>query len=121
MIGVSVRSVDLQVLIPKAPEVQKAKLLEQVVPQNNELINMNKDKRIAEEKLSQVNRKEKPETIRINEEHERERKRQERKKEQESRREQLLSERKKEDASKRKPSTQKKNVKKQENKIDIRI
>lgn len=118
----TVRSIDLQVLIPKAPEVQKAKMMEQVVPQNNELINMNKDKKVAEEKLSQVNRKEKPDEIRIREERERERKREEQRKERENRREQLLEERKKNGtSSNRKTSGKDPKNKKQENKIDIRI
>lgn len=120
----SVRSLDLQVLIPKAPEVQKAKLLEQAVPQNNELINMNKDKKIVENRLNQVNAKERPDIIRINDERERERERQEHRKERDNKREQLLEERKHEAEKNRKKQSSTpnaKNAKKQENKIDIRI
>jgi len=118
----TVRSLDLQVLIPKAPEVQKAKQMEQAIPQNNEYINMNKEKKVAEEKLSQVNRKAKPEEIRISDRREHEREREEQKKERDNRREKLLEERKKSNAEAReKANSGNKKGKKQENKIDIRI
>ncbi len=118
--NMSVRPVDMQIIIPKASEVQKAKMMELLVPVNNELVDMNKDKKELERKVNQVNRKEKPEEIRINEERERERKREEAQKERESRREKLLEERKKESDENQK-SKKSFDSKKQPNKIDIRV
>lgn len=120
----TVRSVDLQVLIPKAPEVQKAKMMEQGIPQNNELIDMDKGKRAAEAKLSQVNRKERPEIIRINEEKERERhkkEQEEQQREKREKREKLLEAQRKENEKKRAAASGKKGDKKPDHKIDIRV
>ena len=121
MIFLSDIAVGLQVLIPRAPEVQKAMLLEQAVAQNNELINLHKTKKIAEEKLNQVNRKEKPGEIRINKESDRERKREEQRQERETKRDLLFAVKKKEPEN---TSGKNKSIKdqiNQKNKIDIRI
>ena len=121
MIFLSDIAVGLQVLIPRAPEVQKAMLLEQAVPQNNELINLHKDKKTAEEKLNQVNRKEKPGEIRINKESDREQKREEQRQERENKREHLLAAKKKEPENISVKKNSIKDLINQKNKIDIRI
>lgn len=118
--NMSVRPVDMQIVIPKSSEVQKAKMMELLVPVNNELVDMNKDKKDLERKVNQVNRKERPEEIRINEERERERKRDEAQKERENRREKLLEDRKKESDSKQ-MNKKSIDIKKQPNKIDIKV
>ena len=121
MIFLSDIAVGLQVLIPRAPEVQKAMLLEQAVAQNNELINLHKDKKIAEEKLNQVNRKEKPGVIRINKESDRERKREEQRQERETKRDLLFADKKKEPEKTSGKNNSIKDLINQKNKIDIRI
>ena len=50
-----IRSIDFQTIIPKAPEVQKIKHMEEHNPQNNNLINMHKQQEQNEKELKKVN------------------------------------------------------------------
>lgn len=61
-----IRSIDLQTLIPKMPEVQKVKSVEAETPGNNINISIHKDQEQMEKNLKQVNKKERPSDIRIN-------------------------------------------------------
>lgn len=64
----SVRPVDMQTVIPKLPEVQKAKSVENEIEKNNLYINIHKDQQQIEKNTKQVVKKEKPEGKRIDRE-----------------------------------------------------
>lgn len=51
----SIRSIDYQTIIPKAPEVQKIKHAESQNPQNNSAINMHKQQEQNQKDLKRVN------------------------------------------------------------------
>jgi len=50
-----IRSIDFQTIIPKAPEIQKIKHMEEHNPQNNNLINMHKQQEQNDKELKKVN------------------------------------------------------------------
>lgn len=50
-----IRSIDYQTMIPKAPEVQKLKHIEEHIPQNNNNINLHKQQEQNEKQLKKVN------------------------------------------------------------------
>ena len=50
----AIRSIDMQVMIPKTPEVQKIKIMEMQNAQNNLSINLQKQQQENEQKLKQV-------------------------------------------------------------------
>jgi FtsZ-interacting cell division protein ZipA len=57
---VGIRSIDYQTIIPKAPEVQKSKHIETQNPQNNQMINMQKQQEQSLNNLKKVNETKKP-------------------------------------------------------------
>lgn len=61
-----IRSIDLQTMIPKLPEVQKARSVEAETPQNNSNINLHKEQVQNEKNLKQVYKKDKTSGTRIN-------------------------------------------------------
>lgn len=50
-----IRSIDFQTIIPKAPEVQKLKHMEEINPQNNNAINIHKQQEQNSKELKKVN------------------------------------------------------------------
>lgn len=50
-----IRSIDYQTIIPKAPEIQKIKHMEEHNPQNNNAINMHKQQEQNDKDLKKVN------------------------------------------------------------------
>jgi hypothetical protein len=66
--SMSIRSIDLQVMIPKTPEVQKAKSVEAENPINNNFINIQKEQQASKDKLKQVYGKDKAEGNKVDRE-----------------------------------------------------
>lgn len=62
----TIRPVDLQTMIPKLPEVQKAKIIESELEKNNLNINIHKDQQQQEKNTKQVVETKKAQEARIN-------------------------------------------------------
>jgi len=62
----SIRSVDLQVLLPKVPEIQKAKNIEYETLKNNQQINITQDSMKKTEDLKRINQSDKAYKLAIN-------------------------------------------------------
>ena len=71
----SIRSVDFQVLIPKAPEVQKLKHMEMENYKINQQINIMQDSTKKSEDLKRINKSDKTYNLAINRDEEKSRKR----------------------------------------------
>ena len=96
----SIRPVDMNVVIPKTPEVQKAKSVEAENPMNNNLINLHQEQHNNEQKQIQVNKKENPEAIKIKDDRQKRENNKDNKK-----KEQTEEEARKEEENKHKPKT----------------
>jgi len=62
----TMRPVDMQTIIPKLPEVQKAKIIESELEKNNLNINIHKEQQQQEKKTKQVVETKKAQEARIN-------------------------------------------------------
>jgi len=62
----SIRSVDLQVLLPKVPEIQKVKHIENETLKNNQQINIIQDSLKKKEDLKRINKNDKAYKLAIN-------------------------------------------------------
>lgn len=100
-----IRPVDLQTMLPKIPEVQKAKSVEAENLRNNMNINLHKEQQQNEKNLKQVNETKKPYQARINKDEEKKNRK----------------EKKKKDDGQAEEDTQRKPDEKRKKSIDIRI
>lgn len=66
----SIRSIDIQTMVPKTLDVQKVKSAEAHNPNNNQMINVHKEQQQHQQNLKQVNHTDKPYNAKIDKEKE---------------------------------------------------